>query len=79
MQYEDGAIRVPEGPGLGVRLNREKLREYSELYRRLGGYPYDQDPAARAGLPSFPTTAGPIRIDDPAPGHSLLICETAWT
>jgi glucarate dehydratase len=43
-QYEDGAIRVPEGPGLGVRLDRDKLREYAELYRCLGGYPYDQDP-----------------------------------
>jgi glucarate dehydratase len=44
MRYESGAIRVPGGPGLGVRLNRAKLREYSELYQRLGGYPYDQDP-----------------------------------
>src|SRR2546423_6243047 len=24
MPYEDGAIRVPEGPGLGVKLNRDK-------------------------------------------------------
>src|SRR5512136_769906 len=31
MPYECGAIRVPEGPGLGVQLNREKLREYAEL------------------------------------------------
>ncbi|MBL8229005.1 MAG: mandelate racemase [Bryobacterales bacterium] len=44
MRYEDGAIAVPTGPGLGVRLDREKLREYQELYRELGGYPYDQDP-----------------------------------
>src|SRR5579884_1383707 len=44
MPYEDGAIRVPEGPGLGVKLDREKLGCYHELYRRLGNYPYDQDP-----------------------------------
>ena len=31
MKYEKGSIRVPEGPGLGVKLNRDKLREYSEL------------------------------------------------
>ena len=43
-----------------MKLNRDKLREYSELYRRLGGYPYDQDPAAPAGPRSSPTTAGPI-------------------
>jgi len=45
MKYEDGTIRVPAGPGLGVKLDREKLGKYSELYKRLGNYPYDQDPA----------------------------------
>lgn len=44
MRYEDGCIRVPDGPGLGVKLDREKLRQYSELYRELGGYAYDRDP-----------------------------------
>ena len=38
------AIRVPEGPGLGVTLDRDKLAEYHELFRELGSYPYDQDP-----------------------------------
>src|SRR5580704_10529606 len=28
MQYQDGVILVPGGPGLGVRLDREKVREY---------------------------------------------------
>ena len=45
MQYEGGAIQVPDGPGLGVRLDYDKLAEYRELYRRLGGYAYDQCPA----------------------------------
>ncbi len=53
-QYEGGAIRVPDSPGLGVRLNREKLREYSELYQRLGGYPYDQDPGRPGWTPVIP-------------------------
>src|SRR5436190_22642255 len=44
MLYEGGSIAVPSKPGLGVALNRDKLRQYSELYQRLGGYPYDQDP-----------------------------------
>ena len=44
LQYNDGAIDVPTGPGLGVKLNRDKLAEYKELYTRLGGYPYDRDP-----------------------------------
>ncbi|HYI93858.1 MAG TPA: hypothetical protein VEX68_09965 [Bryobacteraceae bacterium] len=37
--YECGAIRVPDGSGLGVRLHRDKLCEYRELYQRLGSYP----------------------------------------
>ena len=46
----NGAIKVPSGPGLGVKLDREKLGQYAELYKRLGGYPYDQDPLpARLG------------------------------
>jgi glucarate dehydratase len=44
MRYVAGEIRVPSGPGLGVALDREKLGLYAELYRKLGGYPYDRDP-----------------------------------
>ncbi|HVF63706.1 MAG TPA: enolase C-terminal domain-like protein [Casimicrobiaceae bacterium] len=44
MRYVDGAIDVPDQPGLGVKLDRAKLDEYHDLYRRLGGYPYDRDP-----------------------------------
>lgn len=54
MKYEGGAIRVPEGPGLGVKLNREKLRQYSELYQELGGYAYDQDPGRPGWAPIIP-------------------------
>ncbi len=43
-RYVDGKIRVPNGPGLGVKLNRLKLEEYAEAFRRLGSYPYDKDP-----------------------------------
>jgi glucarate dehydratase len=44
MAYRNGRIAVPAGPGLGIRLDREKLRQYHELYRELGGYAYDRDP-----------------------------------
>jgi len=53
-QYEDGTIRVPDGPGLGVRLDREKLATYAELYRELGNYAYDQDPARPGWAPLVP-------------------------
>jgi glucarate dehydratase len=67
MPYEQGAIRVPDGPGLGVKLDREKLREYSELYRRLGGYPYDQDPGRPGWTPIIPND----RWADPADGRAV--------
>ena len=44
LKYKDGAIAVPTTPGLGVKLDRDKVAEYRELYLRLGSYPYDQDP-----------------------------------
>ena len=44
MQYREGAMEVPAGPGLGIEVDRDKLRQYAELYRELGGYPYDRDP-----------------------------------
>jgi glucarate dehydratase len=43
-EYREGHIRVPDAPGLGIRLDRVKLEEYAELYREIGGYPYDRDP-----------------------------------
>ncbi len=69
LPYENGAIRVPEGSGLGVRLNREKLREYHELYQRLGGYPYDQDPGRPGWTPIIPND----RWADPNDGRTPAI------
>ena len=54
LPYADGAIAVPDGPGLGVELDRDKLAEYAELFRELG-YPYDRDPAAGL-VPPLPNT-----------------------
>ena len=44
LRYEEGEIAVPTGPGLGVELDRDKLKEYSERFKREGGYQYDRDP-----------------------------------
>jgi glucarate dehydratase len=66
MPYEGGAIRVPQGPGLGVRLNREKVREYHELYLRLGSYPYDQDPGRPGWTPVLPNDRWADPKDDRA-------------
>jgi glucarate dehydratase len=44
LRYAGGAIRVPDAPGLGVALDRDKLARYHALFVELGGYPYDRDP-----------------------------------
>ena len=54
LPYENGSIAVPTGPGLGVELDREKLRQYEELYKELGNYPYDQDPQRPGWMPIVP-------------------------
>jgi glucarate dehydratase len=69
MTYEDGAIRVPQKPGLGVKLDREKVGKYSELYKRLGNYPYDQDPARPRWTPLIPND----RWADPKDGRPVSL------
>jgi glucarate dehydratase len=64
MRYEGGALPVPSGPGLGVRLDREKLGKYHEEFRRLGPYPYDQDPRRPGWAPLVPND----RWADPTDG-----------
>ncbi len=66
LTYESGTIKVPEGPGLGVRLDPEKLGRYAELYKELGGYPYDRDPGQPNDYPLVPKQ----RFADP--GVSLM-------
>ncbi|MGA8112551.1 MAG: enolase C-terminal domain-like protein [Actinocatenispora sp.] len=62
MPYVDGTIAVPDGPGLGVRLDRDKVARYAELYRELGSYPYDRDPGRPGWYPLVPND----RWADPA-------------
>jgi glucarate dehydratase len=61
LAYADGANAVPTGPGLGVRLDRERVAHYAELYREIGGYPYDRDP----GRPGWYSQVPNERFADP--------------
>ncbi|MFI6392475.1 enolase C-terminal domain-like protein [Nonomuraea sp. NPDC050540] len=61
LPYVNGAIAVPSGPGLGVRLDRDKVARYAELYREMGGYPYDRDP----GRPGWYAQVPNERFADP--------------
>lgn len=65
MRYENGAIKVPNAPGLGVELDRDKLGKYAELYKSLGGYPYDRDPSRPGWFSVVPNT----RWADPEDGR----------
>jgi glucarate dehydratase len=67
MKYEHGAIRIPDGPGLGVKLDRDKVLEYSDLYKRLGGYAYDQDPSRPGWTPIIPNDRWADPKDDKCP------------
>src|SRR3989440_355913 len=65
LQYCHGAIPVPTAPGLGVKLDRDRLARYHESFLRLGPYPYDQDPLRPGWAPLIPNT----RWADPADGR----------
>jgi glucarate dehydratase len=46
MKYENGCIKVPEGPGLGVALDEDKMKHYEKFYEEKGDYyaRFHQDP-----------------------------------
>ena len=67
MKYTGGAIAVPSAPGLGVKLDHEKLGEYYEDYKRLGTYPYDQDPLRPGWTPLIPNQRWADPSDDRVP------------
>ena len=72
MQYRGGSIAVPAGPGLGVRLDRDKLAEYAELYKRLGSYAYDQDPLRPSWTPTIPNDRWADPMDARRPTNIIL-------
>jgi L-alanine-DL-glutamate epimerase-like enolase superfamily enzyme len=38
VEFVDGAITVPTGPGLGIELDREALAFYGDVYKRYGEF-----------------------------------------
>ncbi len=67
MEYRGGKIALPKGPGLGVELDRDKLGQYAELYKSLGGYTYDRDP----GRPDWYCVMPEMNYADPSRGGRL--------
>ena len=67
LKYENGAIAVPTTAGLGVKLDRDKVAEYRELYQRLGSYAYDQDPLRPGWTPTIPNDRWANPLDASVP------------
>lgn len=67
LKYENGALAVPSAPGLGVKLDRDKVEAYRELYLRLGSYPYDQDPMRPGWTPTIPNDRWANPLDTRVP------------
>jgi L-alanine-DL-glutamate epimerase-like enolase superfamily enzyme len=54
LAYRDGALAVPEGPGIGVALDADRVARYAELYRREGDDFGFHDPVALETTPLLP-------------------------
>ena len=67
LQYCHGAMLVPTSPGLGVKLDRNRVGEYHEMFLRLGSYPYDQDPLRPGWSPLIPNQSWADPLDDRVP------------
>ncbi len=53
-KYDKGRFQVPEGPGLGVEINREKLEKYARYYQEKGEAGEFLDPARPGWIPTLP-------------------------
>jgi L-alanine-DL-glutamate epimerase-like enolase superfamily enzyme len=53
LPYENGGLAVPDAPGIGVDLDRDKVGQYAELYQEKGQEFAFHDPAA-ATTPVMP-------------------------
>ena len=75
MPYRNGSIVVPDGNGLGISLDHAKLAQYHELYRELGGYPYDRDPGRPGWYPTVPILGIQLRpIEATVFGSRRILC-----
>jgi glucarate dehydratase len=54
MKYVNGRLVVPKGNGLGIELDRDKLRQFQEYYKQSGSYQYDRDPQRPAWFSIVP-------------------------
>jgi glucarate dehydratase len=53
-RYRDGHFELPQGPGLGVTIDRDKLEKYHRLYRAMGSVNEFYDPHRPSWVPALP-------------------------
>lgn len=54
LPYVDGHLAVPAGPGLGVRVDAERVARYADVYQREGALFAFHDTAALSATPVLP-------------------------
>ena len=54
LQWKDGSTSLPQGPGLGVEIDREKLEKYHRLYTAKGDEIEFFDPNRPGWIPHVP-------------------------
>lgn len=52
--YRDGCMEVPDGPGLGVTLDQDKIDKYHRLYEEQGSVNEFYDPRRPGWVPAWP-------------------------
>ena len=52
-KIKDGYLEVPEGPGLGVTLNMERVMEANRLYNQLGSHDRNDAMAMQYLIPNW--------------------------
>lgn len=57
LAINDGAMRVPDGPGLGIEVDTDRLRRYNELFQEIGRRPSlrGPDPSRPDWHPTYPS------------------------
>lgn len=53
-QFRDGGLDLPQGPGLGVEIDHDKLQRYHELYERSGDVVEFGDQSRPGWIPMLP-------------------------
>lgn len=54
MQYINGTLPVPTGPGLGIELDPDRMEQYAAYFNEAGNYTYDRDDKRPGWYPLIP-------------------------